>query len=554
MKISLDPQHLKRYRQIASIMLRYGFSELVRSSGLEELIGDDLSRLTRKAHPKPSEFAGELEEMGPTFVKLGQVLSTRGDLLPAEYLKALTHLQDRVGPFPYEQVEQVITEELARSVGKVFLTFEPEPLAAASLGQVHKATLQDGTVVAVKVQRPGIRAKLADDLDALEEIADVLEGVSEMARRYHVKQIVDDFRRTLMQELDYRTEARNLLTLGANLEDFNEIVVPAPVDELTTSRVLVMEFIEGVKIPDIDDERRSQFKGEKLAAQLQKAYMKQICIDGFFHADPHPGNVLLTPENNIALLDLGMIGRLSVDMRERLLRLLLALGEVRPDAAADLAVKIGHPGTDFDERKFRGRIRTLVTNNQSEKIGDVNLGRVVIEIARAAGDSGMRVPSELTMLGKALMSLGELGRGLSPDFDPYETIRKDALPLVLKMMRQGTSASTLGRVLEMNEFARELPGRVNKIMDRVAENRLEFRVRSFNEQELVQGFQKVANRVAQALVVAALIVGAAMLTSVPTRFTLFGYPGVAILLFMLALGGAIALAWDIWRHDRKLRR
>ncbi|MBK8208126.1 MAG: AarF/ABC1/UbiB kinase family protein [Planctomycetes bacterium] len=555
MKISLKPQHLNRYRQIASLLLRFGFSELVRSSGLEELLGEDLGKLTQKAHPKPEEFVAELEALGPTFVKLGQVLSTRGDLLAPEYITALGSLQDRVGPVPFAEIEQVVLEEFGISLSRVFLTFEPTPIASASLGQVHKATLQHGTVVAVKVQRPGIRTKLADDLDVLDEVAGVMEGVSEHARRYRVKAIVEDLRRTLMRELDYGTEADNLSTLAKNLEEFPEIMVPLPVAEFTTARVLTMEFVDGIKITDIDDERRAQINGVHLADTLQKAYMKQICIDGFFHADPHPGNVLLTSGNRLALIDLGMVGRVSAQMREHLLRLLIALGEGRPDAAADLAVKIGQPGSEFDEPAFRAAMKSLVNAYQGQTVGDIQLGRVVIELARSAGNAGMRPPGELTMLGKALMSLDELGRTLAPEFDPYRTIREQSIPLVFKMMRQKASpAAALARLLEVGEFANELPNRVNKIMDRMADNRLEFKVHSFNEAELVQGFQKVANRIAQGLVVGSLIMGAAMLMNIKTKFTIFGYPGIAILLFTMAVAGGAALVWDIWRHDRRLRK
>ncbi|MCB9933312.1 MAG: AarF/ABC1/UbiB kinase family protein [Planctomycetes bacterium] len=552
MKISLKPQHLKRYRQIASLMLRFGFSELVRSSGLEDLLGEDLGRITQRAHPKPSELVHELEAMGPTFVKLGQVMSTRGDLIPVEYIRALTTLQDKVEPEDFEQIEQVVHEEFGQPLSKIFLTFEPTPLAAASLGQVHRATLQDGREVAVKVQRPGIRAKLADDLDVLDEVASTLETLTQFAERYRFKGIVNEFRRTLMRELDYRTEASNLTTLGHNLEEFPELFVPQPIEEYTTSRVLAMDFVKGRKITELTDEDRAGINGAHLAEQLQKAYMKQFCIDGFFHADPHPGNVMLMPEGRIALLDLGMVGRVSVEMRERLLRLLIALGEGRPEQAADLAVKIGHPGSDFREREFRDRIKTLVNAYQGAIMEGIELGRVVMDLARAAGDTGMHPPSELTMIGKALMNLDELGRSLAPGFDPYEAIRRSAIPLVLKMMRQTSSpAALLGRALEVNEFANQLPGRVNKILDRVAENRLEFKVRSFNEQQLVEGFQKVANRIAHGLVVAALIVGAAMLMGIESRFTIFGYPGFAILLFVGAVGGGVALVWDILRHDRR---
>ncbi|MCA8913885.1 MAG: AarF/ABC1/UbiB kinase family protein [Planctomycetes bacterium] len=554
MKISLKPQHLKRYRQIASMMLRFGFSELVRSSGLEELLGEDLGRVTQRAHPKPEEFARELESMGPTFVKLGQVLSTRGDLIPVEYIKALTSLQDDVEAVPFDQIEQVVLEEFGQGVAKTFLTFDPTPVAAASLGQVHKATFADGREVAVKVQRPGVRAKLADDLDVLDEVASTLETLTQFAERYRFKSIVDEFRRTLMRELDYRTEADNLTTLARNLADFPELLVPQPVADFTTARVLTMDFVNGRKITELTDEDRAGIDGKHLAEQLQNAYMKQFCIDGFFHADPHPGNVMLTGDGRIALLDLGMVGRVSVEMRERLLRLLIALGEGRPEQAADLAVKIGHPGSDFKEREFRDRIKTIVNAYQGALLEGVELGRVVMDLARSAGDTGMRPPSELTMIGKALMNLDELGRSLAPDFDPYQAIRRSAIPLVLKMLRQSTSpASLLGRVLEVNEFANQLPGRVNKILDRVAENRLEFKVQTIDEKELIQGFQKVANRIAHGLVLGSMIVGAAMLMGIKTEFTIFGYPGFAILLFIAALGGGVALVWDILRHDRRTK-
>lgn len=552
MKISLKPKHLKRYRQIASLLLRFGFSEAVRGSGLEELLGEELGRITQRAHPKPAELVSELEALGPTFVKLGQVLSTRGDLLPHEYIAALSTLQDKVEAVPFEAIEQVVLEEFGRGIAGVFLTFEPTPLAAASLGQVYKATLHDGRTVAVKIQRPGIRTALADDLDVLDEVAGVLEGVSDAARRYRVKSIVEDLRRTLMRELDYRTEAANLALLRENLAEFPEIMVPAPISDFTTSRVLSMEFVDGVKVTEIDDERRKAIDGAKLADALQKAYMKQVCIDGFFHADPHPGNVFLTRDGRVALIDLGMIGRVSPDMRQLILRLLIALGEGRAEAAADVAVRIGKPGASFDETGFRARMRNLVNAHQGEHVESIQLGRVIMELARSAGDSGMQPPGELTMLGKALLSLDQLGRTLAPDFDPYRTIREQSIPLVLGMLRkQASPAAALGRLLEVGEFANELPGRVNKIMDRLAENRLEFKVNTVDETELVQGFQKVANRIAQGVVIAALIVGAALLMHVESEFTIFGYPGVAIILFVLALAGSAQLLWDIMRHDRR---
>lgn len=551
MKLSLKPQHLARYRQIASLLLRFGMSELVRASGLEELLGEHAGILN-KAHPAPEELVAELEAMGPTFVKLGQTLSTRGDLLPLEYVRALARLQDRVGPAPFSEIEQVITEEFGQSVGEVFGAFELEPLASASLGQVHAARLHDGREVAVKVQRAGIRPKLAEDLAVLAEVASVLEAVSAQARLYRFKAIIADLRRTLMRELNYRTEADNLRALRTNLASFEDILVPAPVDEASTTRVLTMEMVHGRKVTTLDDSDRAAINGAKLAESLQKAYMKQVCVDGFFHADPHPGNVMLTDDGRIALLDLGMVGRLSPELRERLLRLLIALGEGRPEPAADLAVKICHPGENFDETRFRGTIKTLVQAGVGDNVAQIQLGRIIFDVARAAGDCGMQPPAELTMLGKTLLSLDELGRALAPQFDPYAAIRRGAIPLVLRLLGENLTASNmLSRLLEMNEFGRELPSRVNKILDRLADNRMEVRVRSFDERELIGGLQKVANRVAQGLLVAALIVSAALSMNVRTGFTIMGYPWLAVLLMTLALAGAVALFLDILRHDRR---
>lgn len=551
-KLSLKPKHFKRYRQIASLLLRFGMFEFVKSTGLVTTLEGEVSGLTQKVQPKAEEFVAELEAMGPTFVKLGQVLSTRGDLLPAEYIAALETLQDNVGPVPFEGIEGVISEEFGQGVASLFLTFDPNPLAAASLGQVHAATLTDGRKVAVKVQRPGIRAKLAEDLDVLDEIAGALESLTEVAQRFRFKSIVSEFRRTLMRELDYRTEAENLSLLHANMKGFEQILVPQPVADRTTARVLTMDMVEGIKVTTMTVERRAQIDGPNLAEALQKAFMKQICVDGFFHADPHPGNVLLTADNRVALLDLGMVGRLGPEMRELLLRLLIALGDGRPDLVANLAVRIGQPGPKYDEARFRSAIKGLVNASSGETVAQMQLGRVIMDLARTASDCGMTPPTELTMLGKALFSLDELGRALAPDFDPYETVRRSAIPLVMRMLREGaTPAHMLNQMLEINEFGRELPGRVNKILDRVADNRLEIRVRSFDERQLIQGFQKVANRITQALIIASLVVGAALIMNVPTSFTIIGYPGLAVLLFLLALAGATALLWDILRHDRK---
>jgi ubiquinone biosynthesis protein len=553
-KISLKPQHLKRYREIAQLLARFGWSEAVRATGLDELLGAQ-NPLTRHAHPEPRELAESLEAMGPTFVKLGQLLSTRADIVPLRYLGALADLQDKVGPFAYEEVERVVYEELGQRVSKAFLTFEPKPLAAASLGQVHKATLADGREVAVKIQRPNIKARLADDIEVLEEVASAMEAFSEVARHYEVRKLVEDLRRSLMRELDYEEEAENLRTLRENLRDYRNIVVPEPIDDYCTARVLTMEFCKGKKVTLLNEEERKAPGNLAVAQELLQCYIQQICLDGFFHADPHPGNVLRTDDGRIVLLDAGSCGRLTPPMRELLLRLLLAVGEGRSEEAADLVERIGQPRANYDEAKMRRAVHDLVTQQHSgTSVSEANIGAVVLKVAEDAGTCGMRAPRELTLLGRTMLYIDQIGRALAPDFDPYKSIREAAPKLLVQQLGKGmTGAGVFARAMEMNEFVQLLPGRVNRILDRLANSRLEVRIKGVEEQKFVEGLQKVANRVAQGLIIASMIIGAALLMNVKTDFTLFGYPGLAVLLFLAAAGVGAALTIEIWRHDRRKR-
>ncbi len=288
MAISLKPQHLNRYRQIAWLFVKYGRSDLVKESGLEETLEAE-QRVSPKEAAKASELADDLEKLGPTFVKLGQLLSTRVELMPRAYLEALTRLQDKVEPFSFDEVEKIVSSELGVRMSKAFSDFEVTPMAAASLGQVHRARLRDGRQVAVKVQRPGIRDAMLEDLDALDEIAEFLDGHTAAGKRYEFCQMLSEFRKSLLRELDYRQEANNLITIGKNLEEFEHIVVPEPIMDYSTSRVLTMQYVHGKKITDLSPLARMEFDGAARAEELFRAYLQQILVDGFFHADPHPG-------------------------------------------------------------------------------------------------------------------------------------------------------------------------------------------------------------------------------------------------------------------------
>ncbi len=303
----LNLKHLKQYRDLATLLLKHGRGDLVKRAGLTEIGAAEPAPQVEATAASAATLASDLEKLGPTYVKLGQLLSTRADMLPPAYLDALARLQDDVEPFPFEQVEEIVARELGVRISKAFLDFEPKPIAAASLGQVHRARLRDGRDVVVKVQRPDIQARIVEDLEALREVAAFLDANTEAGRQYELAPMIDTLRKSLLNELDYRREARNLVTLGENLRDFSHIVVPVPVEDFTTCCVLTMDYIRGRKITSISPLRRIELDHAELVDQLFRAYLKQILVDGFFHADPHPGNVFLTDDDDIALIDLGMV-------------------------------------------------------------------------------------------------------------------------------------------------------------------------------------------------------------------------------------------------------
>jgi ubiquinone biosynthesis protein len=551
MGISLKPEYLKRYKDIALLFMKYGRSDLVKQAGLDDAL-DEKSDVVPEAAPEAEELSKDLERMGPTFVKLAQLLSTRADLLPVAYLDALARLQDDVEPFSFGEVEQIVTAELKVRISKAFAHFEAEPLAAASLGQVHRARLRDGREVVVKVQRPGVREVIVKDLEILLELAEFLDDHTEVGKRYEFSGILTELRKSLLRELDYRQEARHLITFARNLSEFERIVLPAPVADYTTSRVLTMDFIPGTKITSLSPLARMDLDGYELADHFFRAYLKQMLVDGLFHADPHPGNVLLTDDASLALLDLGMVARLTPRFQENLLQLLLAISEGRGDEVSDLTIKMGEPKDSFQEKEFHQQVKELVAQHHGASLENINSGRVVLEITRISGECGFRLPPEFTMIAKTLLNLDQVVHTLDPGFDPNASIRHNATELLRERLFKSISPGNLfSTLLETKGFVEKLPGRVNRFLDSIANNEMEIKVDAIDETRLMEGLQKIANRITMGLVLASLIVGAAMLMRVETTFKILGYPGLAMLFFFVAAAAGIFLVVHILFNDVK---
>lgn len=552
MVTALKPEHLSRYKQVAGLLVRHGRSDLLRDTGLVEVAADEGDADT----PADAErLASDLEALGPTYIKLGQLLSTRADLMPPPYMEALARLQDQVEPLSFDTIEELVNAELEVRMGTAFAEFDREPIAAASLAQVHRAELRTGREVAVKVQRPGIRETVTTDLEILGTLADLLDRHTEVGQQYRFTQLHAEFRRSLLRELDFQLEARNLERLAANLHRFPNLVVPRPVGDYTTPRLLTMDLVQGRKITELGGYTLFELDGADLAHELMSAYLHQILVDGFFHADPHPGNVLLTDDGRLALIDLGMTARLPSSMQERIVRLLTAVSRQDPDAVAEAATELGDPGPGFDQARLASATAELVGRVEGVGLGELQIGTLVLEISRTAGEQGLRPAPEIALLGKTLLNLDEIARTLDPDLDPNEVIRAQIGEIVSERMTQDLSFDrVVSSLLDAKEFVERLPSRMNRIMDTVAEGRLEVKVDAVDEHELMRMAQKVANRVTTGLVLAALIVGASLLMQVDVEPRLFGYPALAIVLFLGAAAAGFGLLLSILFSDEHGQR
>ncbi len=553
MALSLKPEHLKRYKDVALLLFKYGRRDMVTRAGLAELLPPEPGQ-DGAADALPSGLGEDVEKLGPTFIKLGQLLSTRPDIVPQAYADALERLQDHCEPFSFAEVETILKDELGVRLSKPFEFIEAKPVAAASISQVHYARLRDGREVAIKVQRPGLREQVLSDLEALGDLADFFEEHTDFGKRFGVALVFEEFRKSLLRELDFRQEAMHLVTIGNNLKEIEDIIIPRPVLDYSTSRVLTMEFIAGTKVTSLSPLARLELDGERLADALFHAYLKQMLKDGIFHADPHPGNVFIV-ESRLALIDLGMVARIPPTMQDRLLQLLLAVSDNRPEEALKLLVRMARRDEEADEAALQRDVTEIIGQHQEVTLQEPQVGRVMLMLLRAAALRGFRLPPELMIVGKTLLNLDEIGRTLAPNFDPNAATRRHAAEIVQEKMTGELSFSSLfSAAVDMKNFVQKLPGRVNRILDRVAENDLKIRVDAIDETKLMEGMQKVANRITVGLVLAALIIGAALLMRVETTFKLFGYPGLAILLFLAAAGGGLMLVASILMTDIKAGR
>jgi ubiquinone biosynthesis protein len=566
----LAPRHLSRLTATVGLFTRYGLGDFADRTGLRALI-DDADDGGNGASPETAvAFRKRLVELGPAYIKLGQVLSTRPDLMPASYVEELEKLQDDVDPIPYDAVTTTIEEQLGARMSKLFDEFEREPLGTASLGQVHAALLRGGRPVVVKVQRPDIVPMLADDLEFFRELAAFLTRHTDAGARVDMLGIVTQLERALLDELDYRIEARNAASMRRALAEFPHLLIPKVVEGYTSEKVLTTERVNGLKIDEVSPLTRIEYDFQPLAEELTRAYLKTIIIDGHFHADPHPGNVFvvlpgnsnpLTPaelratdrrrevrevhtpiqrieqdaqaaaslaktetEVKLSLIDFGMTARLSTKMRERIVHLLMALADNRGDDAAETLIELGDPVATFSREEYTPEISALIARHSGMAVGEVEAGKVLLEVINISYQHGLRLPAELTLLAKALFNLDHVTRALDPLFSPIDAIRDYANQLAAERARRDFSPRRLLQIAtEGTDFLAGLPHRLELITQRLATGDFETTVDVPQLQVLSTDLQKVANRIFSGLVLAAIVIASAMLHSQRPTLAMIGF-------------------------------
>ena len=591
----LAPRYLPRLAATIGLFTRYGLADFAKQQGLDGLGHEPEPGEDHAGSPRRAEaFRRRLVELGPAYIKLGQVLSTRPDLIPESYINELEKLQDDVDQIPVDQVEEIIQQELGARLSKLFGTFDRDPIGTASLGQVHAAELRDGRPVVVKVQRPNIRNLLADDVAFFRELASFLSEHTPAGARIDLIGIVQQLERALSDELDYRVEARNAATFRRTLAEFPRILVPRVIEAYTTERVLTTERVRGSKIGSISPLTRLEHDFHPVAEDLTRAYLKQITIDGHFHADPHPGNMFVvfpdgtnpptpseivdsdrravqraavTPLSRIeneaqrqaapqppdvdvklALIDFGMTARLSDSLRRQVVRLLLDLADNRGDDAADAMVEIGTELPGFDREAYVREIAALMARNYNLSLAELDTGKVLYELINTSYQRGLRLPAELTLLAKALFNLDSVTRSIDPTFSPIPTIREFGNQIVADRAKQDLNPRRLYQLAtEGNDFLMALPHRLDLITERMAANEFETKIEVPQITLMMEALQKVANRVFSGLVLAGLLVASAMLMQYHRALGTAGFVFAGVLGMWMVL----AILWSDREKDRK---
>jgi ubiquinone biosynthesis protein len=507
-------QDLKRLREISAVVVRHGFGELWDRAKIWDVLGrrEDGERPSREEIRATSarRFRETLAELGPTFIKLGQILSSRPDILPKDFIAELSHLQDRAAPMPVATVLMLIEKGLGRPAPQLFAFLDPEPMASASIAQVHRARLPSGEDVVVKVQRPGIEEQIRSDTDLLFYLARFLEGVIEETGIYTPTGIVAEFRSATLLELDFENEASNIEAFARNHADRPYVVIPRLYRDLSSRTVLTMQELKGVKLKSVlEDPQPGNIDRKQLAKHVLEASFRQLFVDGLFHGDPHPGNVVVMEGNRIGLLDFGLVGRMSKQMQESIIVLVIALSLRDPDSVARLLYKVGVPDQRINLLNFRQQIQDILERYMGLKLAEVDSGVLMSELVDLAMKYRIKIPKEYALLSKAAATTEGIVRQLDPDLDVTQAALPYARQLLFDRYNPGSMSGGFLRVLlQLQGFLQDTPQQLSQILMDLEGGKFNVQVRAEELSRLNSNVRALGILLFAGMIAAGLIVGA----------------------------------------------
>lgn len=555
----LDKQYayVKRYNAIVKVLVRHGFGYLVDRFGhrpfysiREKITGPVAERLRLLSEAERLRLA--FEELGPTFIKFGQILSTRHDLLPEEYIRELSRLQDSVPPFEYDEVKSAVEKELGKNIDELFLSFEQEPLAAASIGQVHRARLHNNEEVVVKVMRPGVEEIIETDLFILKSMAKFAEKHIKETKFFNPVGFVDDFGRVIRQELDYTHEAQNADRFYFNFRDSSTVRIPKIYWKYTTKRIMTQEYMEGTRILDMDRIKEMGLDPKTISINISNSYLKMIFEDGFYHADPHPGNLLVSKDGIIIFLDFGMAGHVDTLLRNNLANLIFAMQKDDLELLIETLAEIGlisDAGTDSQQLKVK--LEDFINQYYSLDVKFFDPTMFLRDLIDVLIKSGGKIPTNIMLLSKTLMLRDEISRKLDPEHNFAELTE----PFIIKMVGEQKSASYIlneasQTLFDFSRLIRRLPRRLNHILSRTEKGALRFELVHIGLEEMIEELDIVSNRLAFSIIISGLIIGSSLIIGTGMSPTLLGVPLLGIMGFFIAGFMGLGIMFSILRSGK----
>lgn len=551
-------RHLSRYKDIAQILVANGFGWFIDEIGLADVMALPRrifsSRQERESPTTYERIRQVIEQLGPTFIKLGQVASLRADVFPGEFIEQLARLQDEVPAFSFTQVRSIVEEELGQPLESVFRVFDEEPVGSASIGQVHRAELQSGEEVAVKVQRPQIDRKIEVDLDILMDLARLAERHFDFAEHYELSQVVDEFRYTLMNELNYTIEGRNADRLRKIHKDDTNIRIPEIFWDWTTPRVLTMEYVRGIKLNNAELLRDAGYDAGIVAERVAQAVFSQMLMHGFFHADPHPGNLAVLPDHSVLFMDFGMVGRLTPEMKRFLANLILALMRRDSDAIVRVLYRMGVVPSDIEEQKLQRDVDGMREKYYDLPFQQISLGEAVGELFSIAYKHRIKIPADLTLVGKTLITVEGVVEGLDPSFRIFNIAEPFGRTLLKERMNpKNISMATFRGAIEMFDVIGDIPKQLRGMMKSMKTGRVRVQLEMAEVNQLVRQLVRIGNRLSLSIMLLAfsIFMAGLLMASVlkKSQNALWSFPttevGVVVGIFLLLM-----LIWSIWRSNK----